>query len=79
MLDRLADLIRPSGLLRMASDHPVAKSWLLAEAVRHPAFEWCARSALIGVNAPEGWPQTRYMQKGVTEGRLPSWFQFQRR
>ena len=79
MLDRLADLIRPGGLLRMASDHPVAKSWLLAEAMRHPAFEWCARSAPDWRERPEGWPQTRYMQKGVTEGRLPSWFQFQRR
>ena len=79
MLDRLADLIRPGGLLRMASDHPVAKSWLLAEAMRHPAFEWCARSAPDWLERPKGWPQTRYMQKGVAEGRLPSWFQFQRR
>ena len=79
MLDGLADLIWPGGLLRMASDHPVAKSWLLAESMRHPAFEWCARSAPDWRERPKGWPQTRYMQKGVTEGRLPSWFQFQRR
>ena len=79
MLDRLAKLIKPEGFLRMASDHAVAKTWLLAEAMRHPEFEWCARSASDWRDRPEGWPQTRYMQKGVTEGRLPSWFQFQRR
>ena len=79
MLDRLADLLQPKGQLRMASDHPVAKSWLLAEAMRHPDFEWCARSAADWRERPSGWPQTRYMRKGVTEGRLPSWFEFQRR
>ena len=79
MLDRLADLLQPKGQLRMASDHAVAKSWLLAEAMRHPDFEWCARSAADWRERPSGWPQTRYMRKGVTEGRLPSWFEFQRR
>ena len=79
MLDRLADLLQPKGQLRMASDHPVAKSWLLAEAMRHPDFEWCARSAADWRERPSGWPQTRYMRKGVIEGRLPSWFEFQRR
>lgn len=79
MLYRLADLLQPKGQLRMASDHPVAKSWLLAEAMRHPDFEWCARSAADWRERPSGWPQTRYMRKGVTEGRLPSWFEFQRR
>ena len=79
MLDRLADLLQPKGQLRMASDHSVAKSWLLAEAMRHPDFEWCARSAADWREHPSGWPQTRYMRKGVIEGRLPSWFEFQRR
>ena len=79
MLDRLAELLQPKGQLRMASDHPVAKSWLLAEAMRHPDFDWCARSAADWRERPSGWPQTRYMRKGVVEGRLPSWFEFQRR
>lgn len=78
MLDRLAERLIPEGFLRMASDHPIAKTWLLGEAMRHPAFVWTARSASDWRIRPEDWPQTRYMQKGVTEGRLPSWFQFQR-
>ena len=79
MLNRLADLLQSKGRLRMASDHPVAKSWLLAEAMRHPDFEWSARSASDWRERPSCWPQTRYMRKGVIEGRLPSWFEFQRR
>jgi tRNA (guanine-N7-)-methyltransferase len=79
MLNCLAGLLRPKGLLRMASDHPIAKSWLLAEAVRHPSFEWQARCAEDWRARPQGWPQTRYMRKGLSEGRLPSWFEFERR
>ena len=79
MLNCLAGLLRPKGLLRMASDHPIAKSWLLTEAVRHPSFEWRARCAKDWRARPQGWPQTRYMRKGLSEGRLPSWFEFERR
>lgn len=78
MRDRLARLIRPGGSLRMASDHPIAKTWLLAEAMADDRFEWCASSAKDWQNRPEGWPETRYMAKGVDEGRASSWFDFKR-
>ena len=76
MLDEFARLIPSGGFLRMASDHPVAKTWLLAEAVRHPVFEWRARTALDWRQRPKQWPETRYMAKGVREGRASSWFDF---
>lgn len=76
MLDKLAVCLKPGGRLRCASDHPVAKSWLLAETVRHPAFSWTAQTAEDWRVRPEDWPQTRYMSKGVKEGRAPSWFDF---
>lgn len=78
MLDKLADCLKPAGRLRFASDHPVAKSWLLAEAVRHPAFSWTAQTAQDWRERPADWPQTRYMSKGVREGRASSWFDFTR-
>ena len=78
MLDALARLILSGGFLRMASDHPVAKTWLLAEAVRHPFFEWRARTASDWRQRPEQWPETRYMAKGTREGRASSWFDFRR-
>ena len=76
MLDRLAACLKPGGRLRFASDHPVAKSWLLAEAVRHPSFSWTAQRAADWRVRPDDWPQTRYMSKGVKEGRPASWFDF---
>ena len=76
MRDRLARLIRPSGSLRMASDHPIAKTWLLSEAMADDRFEWLANSADDWQNRPAGWPETRYMAKGVDEGRASGWFDF---
>ena len=76
MRDRLARLIRPGGSLRMASDHPIAKTWLLAQAMADERFEWLANCADDWQNRPAGWPETRYMAKGVDEGRASSWFDF---
>ncbi len=76
MLDALARLIRPGGYLRMASDHASAKLWLLAEAMAHPAFVWQANTPSDWRDRPADWPQTRYMAKGVREGRPSSWFDF---
>ena len=78
MRDRLARLIRKGGSLRMASDHPIAKTWLLAEAMADDRFEWLANCADDWQNRPAGWPETRYMAKGVDEGRASSWFDFVR-
>ena len=78
MLDSLAGLVAPGGFLRMASDHPIAKTWLLAEAMRHPAFDWRAETAADWRTRPENWPETRYMAKGTREGRASSWFDFAR-
>ena len=78
MRERLARLIRKGGLLRMASDHPIAKSWLLAEAMADDRFLWQANQAADWQTRPEGWPETRYMAKGNDEGRASSWFEFVR-
>ncbi len=79
MLDKIARLLLAGGYLRMASDHPAAKSWMLAEAVRHPAFLWTASRASHWRERPSGWPQTRYLKKADRQGRTPSWFEFKRR
>lgn len=78
ILDLLAACLEPRGQLRMASDHPVAKSWLLAQAIRHPAFYWTAKSANDWRVRPAIWPHTRYMSKAVREGRTSNWFEFER-
>ena len=78
MLNKLAFCLKPGGSLRFASDHPVAKSWLLAEVLRNSAFTWTAQSAKDWRLRPPNWPQSRYMVKGEHEGRASSWFDFKR-
>lgn len=79
VLDQLARLIRPGGMLVLASDHPVAKGWLLQAAISHPAFSWTARRPADWRSRPEGLVSTRYMQKAEREDRVPNWFLFERR
>ena len=79
MLDILARLIRPGGSLVLASDHPVAKSWLLRLATAHPQFDWTARRPADWQRMPEELNATRYMKKAERESRVPSWFVFHRK
>ena len=76
MLDDLSGVIKPGGFLRMASDHPIAQNWLLYESLKHPNFTWTAKKAADFNQRPEGWPETRYMAKGVREGRPSIWLDF---
>ena len=79
MMDVLAQLIRPSGQLVLASDDPTAKSWLLQTAMSHPQFCWTARRPADWRQRPLHLPATRYMAKAEQASRQPSWFIFERR
>ena len=78
VLDSLARLIRPGGSLVLASDHPVAKSWLLQAACTHPDFAWTARRPQDWRTRPDDLVPTRYMRKAEREDRVPNWFLFRR-
>ena len=78
MMDVLAQLIRPSGQLVLASDEPTAKSWLLKTAMSHPQFCWTARRPADWRQRSPCLPATRYMAKAEQESRQPSWFIFER-
>ena len=78
VLDHLARLIRPGGSLVLASDHPVAKSWLLQAACAHPGFHWTARRPADWRERPQALVPTRYMKKAERESRAPNWFLFER-
>jgi tRNA (guanine-N7-)-methyltransferase len=79
MLDELYRLIRPEGILILASDEPTAKTWMLSQVMRRHDFLWQAKGQADWQTAPEGWPGTRYMAKADREGRRSSWFIFKRR
>ena len=78
MMKTLARLIRPKGMLLLASDDSTAKRWLLQAATAHSGFSWTARRPADWRNRPADTFETRYMRKAYSAARAPSWFCFER-
>ena len=79
MMDALARVIRPGGMLRLATDHADYQPWMTRIALAHPGFRWLAQGADDWRQRPEDWPQTRYETKAMREGRLPLYLSLERR
>ena len=77
-LDLMARLLKRGGEFRMATDHPELAVWLLEKTYFHPEFTWLATSAEDWRNPPADWPETRYGQKGLKQGRPPVYLSFRR-
>jgi len=77
-LPRLARVIKPGGLLCMASDHPDYIAWMLAHVRADRRFSWIARHPDDWRLRPADWPQTRYDAKARSQGLNPVYLRFQR-
>lgn len=75
-LDHFARLLKPEGLLRMASDHVGMAEWMLEKANEHTAFTWLAETCDDWRKPKADWPQTRYEAKGIEAGRKPYYLEF---
>lgn len=71
-------LLKPGGVLRVASDIPDYVRWTLMHAQSAHDFEWTAERAADWSERPADWPQTRYEAKAIKEGRPPAYLQFRR-
>lgn len=78
-LDALHRVLRPGGVLRVASDMPDYIRWTLCEIHRHRGFEWRAARPDDWRIRPPDWPQTRYEAKALKEDRTPIYLEFSRR
>lgn len=78
-LDQLARTLRPGGEFRVASDIDDYVGWALARILPHPAFEWLAKDAQDWLVPWDGWHRTRYEEKAIREGRVPSYLRFRRK
>jgi len=80
----IAGALREEGELRFASDIPDYVAWTLAHIRRFNEaggrrFDWLAESPRDWRLRPDDWPQTRYEQKAIREGRKPAYLTFRRR
>lgn len=73
-----ARLVKPSGILRVASDIPGYISWTLMHAQNQPWFSWKGEKMSDWTKARPDWPQTRYEAKAIREGRTPTYLEFDR-
>jgi tRNA (guanine-N7-)-methyltransferase len=77
-LDRIARVLRPSGLFRFVSDIPSYVDWTLIEVIRHGGLAWTAERADDWRRPSPGWPGTRYERKALSEGRRPAYLVFRK-
>ena len=73
-LARLARVLKPGGLLRLASDHPELIGWMRDCLTDHPDFT-CVHA---GTEPPVDWVQTRYQEKALAAGRTPFFMDYRR-
>jgi tRNA (guanine-N7-)-methyltransferase len=77
-LDRIARVLVPGGLFRVASDIDDYIAWTLFHLVRRDDFIWTAERADDWRNPFPGWPGTRYEAKAIKAGRRSSYLEFRR-
>lgn len=78
-LDRLAVLLKPGAELRIATDDPSYRRWILEVTTNHPWFTWKVERSADWRQRSSDWPSTRYEEKAVAAGRQPIYLRFTRR
>ena len=75
----LARLLKPNGILRIATDHNTYKFWTLRQMRGCPYFDWTAKCGKDWKNPPSDWVETKYQRKAIREGRKPVFLEFRRK
>ncbi|WP_128891645.1 tRNA (guanosine(46)-N(7))-methyltransferase TrmB [Erythrobacter sp. HKB08] len=80
-VEMFAAKLKPGGVFRFGTDHPVYLRHALMVMQRHTdAFEWKVDGRSDWENRPSGWPETRYEHKARTVYGHEVWyFQYLRR
>lgn len=78
-LAEFARILKPGGLLRVVSDIPDYCAWTLEHIRRDQHFEWNANGPEDWRQPPADWKTTRYEQKALREGRIPTYLTFTRK
>ena len=76
---RFADLLVPGGELRVATDDPGYRRWILTALLAEPRLEWQVEGPEDWRQRPADWPPTRYEEKALVAGRRPVFLRFRRR
>jgi tRNA (guanine-N7-)-methyltransferase len=75
---QMARVLRQGGELRFATDSGDYAGEGLGALLASGAFAWTAERAADWRMRPADWPETRYEQKALREGRKPAYLSFRR-
>jgi tRNA (guanine-N7-)-methyltransferase len=76
-VEELAKLLKPDGILLLATDHADYSVWMLEHLLaRSDIFRWNAIKASDWHQPPTFWTPTRYEAKTRKDGRIPVYLQF---
>ena len=70
-LNEISRILKKDGILRVATDHKIYKSWTLRQMQSRPDFHWTAKCSNDWRNEPQDWVKTKYQMKAIREGRKP--------
>lgn len=68
-LREIARILKKGGVLRIATDHKVYKSWTLHQLHDNADFFWKATCGNDWKHEPQDWVETKYQRKAIREGR----------
>ena len=77
-LREIARILKKGGILRVATDHKVYKSWVLHQLHNHENFRWTAACGNDWKHQPADWVETKYQRKAIREGRRPVFLDYER-
>lgn len=77
-LKEISRVLKPGGILRVATDHPIYKGWTLRRLAENPDFVWTASCGNDWKHEPTDWIETKYQRKAIREGRRPVFLDFRR-
>ena len=74
----LYNVLKINGIITLATDHFIMKSWILEIFQNNSGFQWTAETADDWRIKPIHYVATKYEQKAINENRDPHWFVFKK-
>lgn len=74
----LYNILKTNGIITLATDHFIMKSWILEIFQNNSGFQWTAETADDWRIKPIHYVATKYEQKAINENRDPHWFVFKK-
>ena len=74
----LYNVLKINGIITLATDHFIMKSWILEIFQNNSGFQWTAETANDWRIKPVHYVATKYEQKAINENRDPHWFIFKK-